>query len=89
MVRRGNYKFNYYVGYPPELFDLTKDPEEESNLAGDEQFLSVVREMERLLRSIVNPEESDRRAKDDHTACKTGVARSSKKKAFSPKAGSS
>ena len=68
MVRRANYKLIYYVDYPPELFDLAKDPEEEHNLAGDEQFLSVVREMELLLHSIVDPEETDRQAKDDQNA---------------------
>ena len=26
MLRNGRYKYNYYVGYPPELFDLVADP---------------------------------------------------------------
>ena len=68
MVRRRNYKFIYYVGYPPELFDLAKDPEEERNLAGDEQYVDVLKEYESLLRSIVDPEQTDRRAKDDQNA---------------------
>ena len=33
MLRNGRYKYNYYVGYPPELFDLAADPGEERNLA--------------------------------------------------------
>ena len=33
MLRNGRYKYNYYVGYKPELFDLSADPGEERNLA--------------------------------------------------------
>ena len=33
MLRNGRYKYNYYVGYAPELFDLAADPGEERNLA--------------------------------------------------------
>ena len=68
MVRRRNYKFVYYVGYPPELFDLANDPEEERNLAGDEEYEDVLDEYESLLRSIVDPEQTDRLAKDDQNA---------------------
>ena len=35
MLRNGRFKYNYYVGYPPELFDLAADPGEERNLARD------------------------------------------------------
>ena len=68
MVRRGNYKFIYYVGYPPELFDLANDPEEEYNLAADEKYADILNEYEMLLRSIVDPEQTDRKAKDDQNA---------------------
>ena len=35
MLRRGRYKYHYYVGFEPELFDLELDPEETTDLAGD------------------------------------------------------
>ena len=33
MLRKGKYKYHYYVGYRPELFDLKADPEELHDLA--------------------------------------------------------
>lgn len=68
MVRKGRYKFNYYVGYPPELFDLETDPEEEHDLAGDPAMAAVCAEYEAMLRAIVDPEAADRQAKDDQNA---------------------
>ena len=33
MVRQGNWKLNYYHGFPPQLFDLENDPHEMTDLA--------------------------------------------------------
>ena len=68
MVTRGRYKYHYYVGFPPELFDLVADPEEARDLAGDPAYKDVVAEYEALLRSMLDPEAVDRRAKDDQNA---------------------
>ena len=68
MLRKGRYKFNYYVGYRPELFDLADDPEEIHDLAEDPAFALVCTEYEALLRAIVDPEAADRQAKDDQNA---------------------
>ena len=68
MLRKGKYKFNYYVEYPPELFDLDADPEEENDLAGDPAYADICKEYEVLLRQIVDPEAADRQAKDDQNA---------------------
>ncbi|MDA0652753.1 MAG: sulfatase-like hydrolase/transferase [Proteobacteria bacterium] len=68
MLRKGRYKFNYYVGYRPELFDLVDDPEETNDLAQDPAFATVCRDYEALLRTIVDPEAADRQAKDDQNA---------------------
>ena len=35
MLRDGHHKYNRYIGYEPELFDLDADPEETTNLAGE------------------------------------------------------
>ena len=33
MLRQGDWKYNVYVGYEPQLFNLKQDPDEIKNLA--------------------------------------------------------
>ncbi len=68
MLVRGRYKYHYYVGYRPELFDLEADPEETNDLAGDPAHCEVLAAFERHLRRMLDPEAVDRRAKDDQNA---------------------
>lgn len=68
MLTRGRWKYHYYVGYPPELFDLATDPEESHDLAGDPAHADVLESFEAALRSMLDPEAVDRRAKDDQNA---------------------
>ena len=68
MLRRGRHKFNYYVGYEPELFDLESDPEELHNLAGDVEYAELLASFERELRSMLDPEAVDAKAKADQAA---------------------
>ena len=68
MIRKDKFKFNYYVGYQPELFDLRADPGEERDLASDPAYANICKEYEGLLRNILNPEAADRHAKDDQNA---------------------
>jgi len=63
MIRKGRYKYHYYVGMPPELFDLERDPEETVDLAQDPQFKDVLAKMEQALRQFLDPEAADARAK--------------------------
>ena len=35
MLRQGRFKYHYYVGLQPELFDLANDPFETTNLIDD------------------------------------------------------
>lgn len=65
MLRNGRYKYNCYVGYPAELFDLEADSGEERNLVADSNFSAVVSSFEAQLRSILDPEATDARAKAD------------------------
>lgn len=65
MLRKGRYKYHYYVGYRPELFDLENDSEERIDLALSPDREDVLAEMEALLRERLDPEEVDRRAKVD------------------------
>ena len=45
MLRRGRYKLNYYLGDPPELFDLEADPDELTDLASNPAHAETVTEM--------------------------------------------
>jgi choline-sulfatase len=45
MLRRGRYKLNYYLGDPPELFDLEADPDELTDLAAEPAHAGRVEEM--------------------------------------------
>lgn len=68
MVRKGRWKFHYYVRYQPELFDLSIDPEELHDLAGDPAYADIVGQMESELRRICDPEAVDALAKQDQLA---------------------
>ena len=69
MVRWENWKFVYYVGHEAQLFDLTQDPHELSNLAhdgvDDPDVLAAWLEGERRLRAICDPEEVNARCLAD------------------------
>ncbi|MDE2363720.1 MAG: sulfatase-like hydrolase/transferase [Hyphomicrobiales bacterium] len=64
MIRKGRFKFIYYVGFRPELFDLEADPEETTNLAGEAAYADALRDLEADLRKIVDPEKEDSRANE-------------------------
>jgi len=68
MLRRGRYKYHYYLGFAPELFDLEDDPEEERNLAPDPEYAELLKDFEAELRKICDPEAVDRKAKADQDA---------------------
>lgn len=60
MVRWDHWKFVYYVGHDPQLFDMAADPNELSNLAADRtndpDVQAACIEGERRLREICDPE---------------------------------
>jgi len=63
MLRFGKWKYCHYVAYRPQLFDLESDPEELTDLAADGRFADVLAQGERLLRSTLDPDAVDARAK--------------------------
>lgn len=68
MLTAGRYKYHYYVGHPPELFDIEADREETRDLATDPAYAAVLAQFEARLRAMLDPEAVDRRAKDDQNA---------------------
>ena len=73
MIKKGDYKYNYYVGYQPQLFNLTEDPDEMSDLAGKPAYKDVQEDLHAELLRVVDPEEIDRRAKENQAI--KGIAR--------------
>ena len=68
MLRMGKYKYISYLGYSPELFNLELDPEEEENLANEKKYSELVKKFDTLLNDILNPVETDKKAKFDQAA---------------------
>ncbi|MEO0619386.1 MAG: sulfatase-like hydrolase/transferase [Pseudomonadota bacterium] len=68
MVRWQRWKFIYYVGARPQLFDLVSDPYEENDLGTDRDHADVRDEGERRLRVILDPEAVNTRAFADQRA---------------------
>jgi choline-sulfatase len=68
MLRRGRWKYVYYAGMPPQLFDLEADPEELTDLAGRAERAARMAGFEAELRSICDPEAVDAHAKADQAA---------------------
>ena len=68
MVRQGSWKLVYYVDYPPQLFDLSADPFEETDLAGRPETHDVQERLYEELRRIVDPVDVNRRVFADQEA---------------------
>jgi choline-sulfatase len=63
MLRFGRYKYCHYVAARPQLFDLEADPEELVDLASDPRHAPALAEGERRLRTVLDPDGVDARAK--------------------------
>lgn len=68
MLRKGRWKYHYYVGFRPELFDLQEDSEELVDLAADASHAEVRASMHAALRDICDPDAVDRQAQADQVA---------------------
>src|SRR6185436_3638589 len=68
MLRRGRMKYLYYVGYPPQLYDLERDPEELRDVSRDPACSDTLKRMAGELRGLIDPEAIDARAKSDQRA---------------------
>ncbi len=68
MLKRGDYKLCHYVGSEPQLFNVDIDPLENNDLALKPEYAAKRSEMETALRTVVNPEQEDARAKKNQRA---------------------
>jgi choline-sulfatase len=56
MVRQGNWKLNYYVGFEPQLFNLEDDPTEMNDLSRSPEHTAVKEELLALVLDGWDPE---------------------------------
>jgi choline-sulfatase len=68
MIRKGPFKYVYYAGMPPQLFDLDTDPQETRDLAREPGYQGLVADCEAALRRVVDPDAADALAKADQRA---------------------
>jgi choline-sulfatase len=68
MIRKGRFKYVYYAGMPPQLFDLDADPQEARDLGTDPGYPGLVAQCEAELRLVVDPDAADALAKADQRA---------------------
>lgn len=57
MVRKGRYKYIYYLRGRHELYDMESDPDELENLAGDPAFIQIEKELRETAAEFWKPEE--------------------------------
>ena len=67
-LRDGRFKYIHYTGYGVELYDLEADPDELHDLADDPALAAVRDRFARDLAALVDPDDTDRRAKADQRA---------------------
>ena len=68
MIRQGRWKYIYYAGFEPELFDLKSDPEELNNSAQHAENKSTLKNMHQTLLQICNPDAMSELAHEDQAA---------------------
>ena len=68
MLRRGDWKLVHHEGYVPQLFNLSEDPDEQSDRAAEPEMADVLSSMQAGLRAIVDPEAANARAFADQRA---------------------
>ena len=68
MLRRRRYKYIYYVGAPPQLFDMWEDPNEVDDLSNKPEHGALLLDFERELRGLLDPEAVDAQARADQQA---------------------
>ena len=65
MIRQGRWKYIYYAGFDPELFDLQSDPEELNNIAQQADYQSILNKLHEALITICDPDATSELAHQD------------------------
>ena len=74
MLKKGDCRYNFYVGHRPELYNVGKEPEEFTDLANDSTYEPIIRDLHQELLCVVgDPEAVDRKAKENQAV--GGMAR--------------
>ncbi len=68
MLRNARWKYNYYPGYAPELFDMQEDPDELTDLGESGDHAEVLDYCHRQMLALVDPEEANTQAFADQAA---------------------
>ena len=68
MLRRGGWKLIHHEDFPPQLFDLSADPDEQRDLAGEPAMADDLGAMRDGLRAIVDPGAANAQAFSDQRA---------------------
>ena len=68
MLRNKHWKYNYYPGYAPELFDMQEDPDELTDLAASEAHADILLDCYRQMLTLVDPEAANKLAFADQAA---------------------
>ena len=68
MLRRGDWKLIHHEGFPPQLFDLSGDPDEHRDLAREPAAADMLDSRKADLRRIVDPAAANARAFADQRA---------------------
>ncbi|MBI4908367.1 MAG: sulfatase-like hydrolase/transferase [Acidobacteria bacterium] len=56
LIRKGDWKYIYFTGEEPLLFDLKNDPGELNNLAADKRQTAIRKELHSALTALVDPD---------------------------------
>ncbi|MBD3386086.1 sulfatase-like hydrolase/transferase [candidate division KSB1 bacterium] len=61
MIRSGSLKMTYVPGYEPEVFDLSKDPDEWNNIYNEAEYRTAIEELQKQVLQNWHPEGADER----------------------------
>ena len=75
MVRTDRWKYVWWQGYRPMLFDLANDPKERRDLGGDLTYAPIFREMEERLNAWAKARKSRVTVDDAYVAARTAKHR--------------
>jgi choline-sulfatase len=83
MVKQGNYKYIHVTGHKPQLYNLSDDPKEWNNLAGQPEYADIEANLHALLMANFDPDNIEARVQD--SLARRRVIRDAMKRTGGPK----